>query len=93
MFIFAPRKTNNIIMNDKLTKSQTLRMFDHSTKLYLKIQLSDNKKYYEKWVSKDKKDWDLVDKLKSFDQVMSTQQELIDNNYKNLFRKITSDKV
>lgn len=80
-------------MNKKLSKSETLTMFDHSSKLYLRIQLSDNKKYYEKWVSKNKKNWDLVDKLKSFDQVMSTQQELIDNNYKNLFRKITSDKV
>lgn len=80
-------------MSIKQKKNETLRMFDHSTKLYIKIQLSDNKKYYEKWVSKNKKNWELVDTLKSFDQVMSTQQQLIDNNYMNLFSKILSDKV
>jgi len=68
-------------------------MFDHSTKLYSKIQLSDNKKYYEKYVSRDKKNWELISKLKSFDEVLSTQQELIDNNYKNLFKKITSGRI
>lgn len=80
-------------MNQKLSKDETLRMFDHSSKLYIRVKLSVNNKYYEKWVSSDNKNWELVDKLKSFDQVMSTQQELIDNNYKNLFRKILSDKV
>ncbi len=80
-------------MIKRLSKSQTLRMFDHSTKLYSKIQLSDNKKYYEKYVSSDKKNWELVSKLKSFDEVLSTQQELIDNNYKNLFKKIISGRI
>jgi hypothetical protein len=80
-------------MNQKLSKDETLRMFDHSSKLYIRVKLSVNNKYYEKWVSSDNKNWELVDKLESFDQVMSTQQELIDNNYKNLFRKILSDKV
>jgi hypothetical protein len=80
-------------MIKKLSKDQTLRMFDHSTKLYCKIQLSDNKKYYEKYVSRDKKNWELISKLKSFDDVLTTQQELIDNNYMNLFRKISSGKV
>ena len=80
-------------MIKKLSKNQTLRMFDHSTKLYTKIQLGDNKKYYEKYVSRDKKNWELVSKLKSFDEVLTTQQELIDNNYMNLFRKISSGRV
>jgi hypothetical protein len=77
-------------MIKKLSKDQTLRMFDHSTKLYCKIQLSENKKYYEKYVSRDKKNWELISKLKSFDEVLTTQQELIDNNYMNLFRKIST---
>jgi hypothetical protein len=80
-------------MIKKLSKDQTLRMFDHSTKLYCKIQLSENKKYYEKYVSRDKKNWELISKLKSFDEVLTTQQELIDNNYMNLFRKISTGKV
>jgi hypothetical protein len=67
-------------------------MFDHTTKLYSKIQLSDNKKYYEKYVSRDKENWELVGKLESFNEVLLSQQELIDNNYKNLFNKIISRK-
>jgi hypothetical protein len=55
--------------------------------------LSDNKKYYEKYVSRDKKNWELISKLESFDEVLSTQQELIDNNYKNLFKKIISGRI
>ena len=73
--------------------SRILRMFDHSTKLYVRIQLSENKEYYEKWVSNNKRNWRLVDTMKSLDQVMSTQQELINNNYKSLFEKITSVSV
>jgi hypothetical protein len=70
--------------------SKTLRMFDHSTKLYVRVQLSEDKKYYEEWVSKNGRDWELKDTMKSLDEVMSIQQELIDNNYKNLFDKILS---
>jgi hypothetical protein len=86
-------KQNNRFMIKKLSKNQTLRMFDHSTKLYFKIQLSANKNYYEKYVSSDKKNWELMGKLNSFEEVMTTQQELIDNNYKNLFRKLISDMI
>lgn len=68
-------------------------MFDHTTKLYVRVQLGKSKEYYEKWISKDGENWELVDKLKSFDQVILTQQELIDNNFKNLFKKITSRNV
>ena len=65
-------------------------MFDHSTKQYTRICLSENKEYYEKWVSKNGRDWELKDTMNSLDEVMSIQQELIDNNYKNLFDKILS---
>lgn len=87
--IFAPTNKHHT-MATTLSGGETLRMFDHSTKLYIRVCLSDNKKYYEKWVSNNKKDWRLVDKLKSFDEVMSIQQNLIDNNYMNLFNKISN---
>lgn len=77
-------------MTTKLSKGETLRMFDHTTKLYTRVKLSDNKKYYEKWVSTDGENWELDKRLHSFDQVMLTQQELINNNFKNLFKKIIS---
>lgn len=87
MLYLCTTKTNKCIM------SRILRMFDHSTKLYVRVQLSEDKEYYEKWVSKNKRNWRLVDTMKSLDDVMSTQQELIDNNYKSLFDKITSTSV
>lgn len=79
-------------MNKKSTSDQPLRMFDHSIKLYVRIQLSKDKKYYEKWVSKNKEEWKLVDKLESLDQVMSTKRNVIDNNYLNLFSVVLGKK-
>lgn len=88
LIVFLFSKLNKCFMGKKTTKVKTLKMFDHSTKMYVRVQLSHDKKHYEKWASKNKKDWKLINSTMSFDEVMLTQQELIDNNYKNLFKKI-----
>lgn len=75
---------------ENLTKEETLRMFDHVNRIYVRIVLNEKKKYWEKWVSKNKRKWELVDKLKSLDEVLKSQQSLIDNNFKNLYKLIAS---
>lgn len=64
-------------------------MFDHTAKMYVRVQLSQDKKCYQKWVSKNKKDWKLSETFNSLDEVMKSQQELINGNYRNLFKVIT----
>lgn len=75
---------------DKFTKEEVLKMFDHSKKIYVRITLNEKKKYWEKWVSKNKKRWELVDTLKSLDDVLKSQQSLINDNFRNLYKLITT---
>lgn len=79
-------------MEKKLNKEEVLTMFDKTNKLYFKIKLSDNKKFWEMWKSKSKRKWDKVKSLKSLDDVFKTKSEIIDNNYRNLLKMITTKK-
>jgi hypothetical protein len=47
--------------------------------------MSKDSKYWEKWTSTNKLDWELSDRIETLEEVLKSQQELIDNNYKNLF--------
>lgn len=64
-------------------------LYDRTNKMYVKVQLSQDKSCYEKWVSKNKRKWTLSQTYSSIDEVMMAQQNLIDNNYRNLFNVIT----
>jgi hypothetical protein len=56
-----------------------------SKKVFVKIKMSKDSKYWEKWTSTNKLDWELSDRIETLEEVLKSQQELIDNNYKNLF--------
>ena len=71
-----------------LMEADSINLVDKSKKMYVRIKLSEDRKYWERWVSSDKRSWELSSKLKSLTQVLESQQELIDNNYKNLFNVI-----
>ena len=74
----------------KVTSSaDTLKMVDHKNKLRVRIQLSDNRKYWEKWISKNNGKWEFLNKVSTLDGVLKSQQEIIDNNYKNLFEMVS----
>ena len=79
-------------MEKKLTKDEVLTMFDHSNKIYFKVKLSDNKKYWEMWKSKSKRKWDKIKTFRRLEDVFRTQTEIIENNYRNLFKMITDKK-
>ncbi len=70
-------------------EADSINLVDKSKKMFVKIKLSDNRKFWEKWTSTNKKNWELTTKMKSLEEVLKSQQELIDSNYKNLFDVIT----
>ena len=77
----------------KVTSSaDTLKMVDHKNKLRVRIQLSDNRKYWEKWISKSNGKWEFLNRVSTLDGVLKSQQEIIDNNYNNLFEMVMSKK-
>ena len=74
------------------SSADTLKMIDHKNELRVRIQLSENRKYWEKWVSKNNGKWEFLNKVSTLDGVLKSQQEIIDNNYNNLFEMVMSKK-
>jgi hypothetical protein len=70
-------------------EADSINLVDKSKKVFVKIKLSENRKYWERWTSTNKKNWELSGKIDSLEGVLKSQQELIDNNYKNLFDVIS----
>jgi hypothetical protein len=56
------------------------------------LKLDGTKKYWEVWTSKTKKNWELKKSKMSLDEAMMFQEEIINNNYKNLFELVTTKK-
>jgi hypothetical protein len=69
--------------------ADSIELVDKTKGMYVKIKLSDNRKYWERWTSHNKRKWELTEKITSLEGVLKSQQELIDNNYKNLFGLLT----
>lgn len=67
-------------------------LFDHTKQIFVRLKMDDTKKYWEVWTSKTKKDWELKKKKMSLDEAMKYQDELINNNYRNLFELVTIKK-
>jgi hypothetical protein len=60
-------------------------LMDKSKNMNVKIRKSSDGKYWERWVSTNGTEWNLDRKLSSLEEVLKSQQEIIDNNYRNLF--------
>jgi hypothetical protein len=70
-------------------EADSINLIDKSKKMFVRIKLSDDRKCWERWTSTDKNNWELSSRMKSLEDVLKSQQELIDGNYKNLFDIIT----
>lgn len=70
-------------------KADSINLVDKARKMFVKIKLSDNRKYWERWVSLDKKKWEMTERIDTLEGVLKSQQDLIDKNYRNLFDVIT----
>lgn len=75
-------------METKINVTNEL-LYDHSTKMFVQVRLSQDKRYYEKWTSKDKKSWGISGTYNSIEGVIKAKEELINHNYQNLFKTIT----
>lgn len=73
----------------KRSKADVLNIFDRSKNIRVRIVLSENRRHWEKWISNSNGKWELLGKVKTLDEVIKSQQDIIDNNYKNLFSIIT----
>ena len=75
-------------METKINVTNEL-LYDHSTKMFVQVRLSQDKRYYEKWTSKDKESWEISGTYNSIEEVIKSKEELINHNYQNLFKTIT----
>ena len=78
--------------DSKKSKADIINLIDKSKKMYVRIKLSDNRKYWERWVSLNKRKWEMDSKLKSLEDVLKSQQDIIDNNYKNFYDMLKTKK-
>jgi hypothetical protein len=92
IYVLPLQTKSNCTFMKVSSSADTLKLIDHKNKLRVKIQLSDNRKYWEKWVSKNNGKWEFLNKVSSLDGVLKSQQEIIDNNYKNLFEMVMTKK-
>jgi hypothetical protein len=65
-----------------LRHGNPLNMFDRKEKLFVKIQLNRQEKFicWQRFVSKDRRNWINWNKYLSLKDVMQVRQQIIDNN-------------
>jgi len=86
-------QTNHFMETDsRKNKADMINLIDKSKKMYVKIKLSDNRKYWERWVSFNKRKWEMDSKLKTLEEVLKSQQDIIDNNYRSFYDLVTTKK-
>lgn len=70
-----------------MKKKEPVLLFDQLNKVYVKICLGKDKKW-ERWVSDTKKKWVLTHNSLSLDDVIKLKEEVVANNYNNLYSLI-----
>ena len=78
--------------DSKKTKADMINLIDKSKKMHVKIKLSDDRKYWERWISFNKRKWEMDSKLKTLEEVLKSQQDIIDNNYRSFYDLVTTKK-
>jgi hypothetical protein len=68
----------------RLRDRKSVRLFDKKERLFINIQLNktDNRICWERWVSKDKKNWVNWNLYLSLKDVLQIQKQIILNNTK-----------
>ena len=69
-----------------MKKPRALDLYDQHNRIYVK--LINGSKGWERHISVDKKKWKLTHKNLSMTEALTIKQDVIDNNFKNLFKTI-----
>lgn len=64
-----------------------INLFDRKSKTYVRLKPSESG--WERFISKTKKTWKKTHAGLTFEQAIKYQQQVIDNNFLNLFHLIT----
>lgn len=72
-----------MITTSNVMDATTINMFDHTNSLYVRIKRTA--KGWERWVSKSKRNWKMTHKALTMDDALKFKEEVINNNYRNLF--------
>lgn len=76
----------------KNNTTEEMTLLDRGKKIYTKIKLTADRKFWEVFVSSTKRNWRKTETGLTLDEVMKKKGEVIDSNYKNLFNIITEKK-
>lgn len=71
-----------------MSNGDPISMFDRVNKLYVRIKLSEDKKYWERSISKNKRKWVMTHTSLSLPDVLKFQEDVVRNNYKNFYSLI-----
>lgn len=74
-----------------MKKKEPMMLFDQLNKVYVKIILGKGDKW-ERWVSDTKKKWIMTHNSLSLDDVIRMKEEVVSNNYNNLYSLILHKK-
>lgn len=67
----------------------SINLYDHSNKLFVRIKKSKDASLWNRFVSKNKKSWKLTHSTPSLEDVLKYKEEVINNNFRNLFKVLT----
>lgn len=73
----------------KKSLKTSVNLFDHVSKLYILIKKSQDKVNWERYVSSDKEKWILTHSCLNLEDALRFKEEVINNNYRNLFSLIS----
>ena len=78
-----------LILSLLVNKITIMKMYDFKSKIHFKVESSKDKQGFDIKVSSDKKTWKTEKTGITFDEVMKTKEEIINNNFNHLYKLIT----
>jgi hypothetical protein len=82
------RYNKNKYMISKNNEGGHINLFDRAEKIYVRFKLSENKDTWERWASKTKKNWVKTHQALTLEEVVTFQEEIVNDNFKNFFNII-----
>lgn len=65
-----------------------ISLFDHTNKIYVRFRKCSNGIGWQRWVSKSKRKWTLMETFNTMEEALRHKEEIVNNNYRNLYNLI-----